>query len=122
MRTLIATLALTASVLAAGDEPVSIRLPQPFTTAGGYIRVVCKVPRNEHNRGLTIGIEGEKNSYWQIDGEASKVTFELGVDHMSCDPGPAFCELKMDSGKTRRVQQAFRVIGCPNDDSSLGEP
>lgn len=106
----------------AAEEPVSIRLSAPFVGPGGEIRVTCRVPRNEHNRKLTLGVENEQQSDRQLDGEAATITHEMWVKHLTCDAGAAFCELTIDSGKVRRVAQRFRVMGCPGDDSSFDSP
>lgn len=112
MRKLALFLFLSCAVLTADGLPVTIRLSQPSIMEGGHINVVCRVPRNEHNRGLVLGVYNEQNSYWQMDGEASKITFELRVAHISCAAGAAFCSLTLDNGKTRTVVQPFSVAGC----------
>jgi hypothetical protein len=121
MRRLALVFYASCAVIAA-EEPVSLRLSAPFVTPGGEIRVTCKVPRNEHNRKLSLGVENEQTSDRQLDGEAATITHEMWVKHLTCDAGSAFCELTLDSGKTRRVVQKVKMLGCPGDDSSFDSP
>lgn len=116
MRRLAFVFYASCAVVLAAEEPVSIRLPQPFAMKGEMIRVICKVPRNVENRGLTLGVENEMSSYRQLDGEAAVITHTLNVDHITCDAGLAYCDLTTSNGKTRRVAQRIKVLGCSTSD------
>lgn len=105
---------LTSGIVAAvmlSAPRVSIRATQ-VVMSGGTILVTCKVPRNVNNRTLRFGVDGYSTSTKQLDGDQARVTWQMFVEHMPCDIGPAFCEVVTAGGRVDRVELPVTVAAC----------
>lgn len=91
---------------------VSIRVNPLVIMAREAMRVVCTVPKDAQNRGLTISVENYSSSFEQLDGDQSRVTHERLISHMPCDAGDVGCRLQT-SGKPDAVAiQSIVIAGC----------
>lgn len=108
-------LALAAAIYyaAVADPPrVTVRANPRVVMAGNAVGVTCRVPRHPDNRGLTVGIDGYRSSYVQLDGEAARVTHLVTYEHVPCEAGDAYCVLADAGGRTWRAAEPVLVSGC----------
>lgn len=105
-------LLLSGILLAATEPRVSIRMNPLVLMAGSAARVTCKVPRDERNRGVTIGIADYRSSYVQIDGLDGAITHQVLFEHIPCDAEEAYCDLEDKFHGHTQARQGFQVAGC----------
>ena len=104
MRTLLVTIMLLAV-----PPTVDIAIRPRALFAGGAIRVTCRVPRDDRNRGLEMGIGGYTSHFVQLNGSDSAITHEQLFQHIPCNVDTAFCALNSD----QMIRTAtFQVSGC----------
>lgn len=107
--------ALVAAVLAgtvATTPRVTIDVMPRTLLAGGSIRLRCRVPRDAANRRLEFGVEGYRSSQEDLDGENARVFWETIIEHVPCDPGPAYCAVQTNQDKWYRAAADLTVAGC----------
>lgn len=110
-------LAILFALALDGERPVVTVSPH-VVLEGGAAHVICRVPLDARNRWVDIGVEGWFATGREIHGEDGPITFDLPTqDHAPCDAGPAFCELRRNSGKPLRAESAFEVHGCDEPDT-----
>lgn len=81
--------------------------------AGQALRLTCKVPRDASNRRVAYGMTLVGSSERQMEGEASRVTYEMLIEHVPCEPGEAFCEVwRTGGGRPVRVSREVTTVGC----------
>lgn len=108
----LAAILLSGTLLAASEPRVSIRMNPLVVMAGNAARITCKVPREERNRGVTIGIANYRSSYDQIDGLDGAITHQVLFEHIPCDAGDAYCDLEDNLHGHTQARQGFQVAGC----------
>ena len=109
MRLLIVTLALIG--VAAAEDPMLSVFPHA-TIVGGNVRITCRVPRNPRNRVVVYGFKDWTTTSRQLDGEDSRITHQILLEGVPCDPGELFCTVLRADGKDRQVVVPFTVVGC----------
>lgn len=107
-------LLLLAILLAATSESrVSIKIRPYVVMAGQAFWLTCHVPRDASNRLLEYGVvDYRPGSQRSLDGERAPATFQVLVEHVPCNVGPAYCAVLADTGRWTRVEQRFEVAGC----------
>lgn len=81
--------------------------------AGGTVRVTCRVPRDARNRSVTLGLDPVTSSAHQLDGEDSRVTWDLLVTHVPCEAERAFCVVTQVNPAGRiTLETPLIVAGC----------
>lgn len=81
------------------------------------IRVTCKVPRDARNRSVTLGFSEWTRSTRPLEGENSKITHDLYLDRIPCDPGDAFCTLTRADAPDVSIHLTVTVAGCREVDA-----
>lgn len=79
---------------------------------GGTVRVTCRVPRDEKNRWLDVGIADLQASRRQLDGEKSRITWEFYFDHIPCGVGEAYCRVITNTGQQSLAHLPIEVTNC----------
>lgn len=77
---------------------------------GATLRVTCKVPRDDRNRGLTINLEGYTSTYIQLEGSASPVTFVRDFSKVPCEVEEVSCKVVRNDSIVEVSRQPVRVI------------
>ncbi len=103
-------LVLFLLVTAPSDEKLTIRVTPTTLFGGGAIRLTCRVPRDPDNRRLEYGVEGYTSSERQLDGEASRVTWDALIDHVPCGVERVFCEVTRADRKRVRATAPLVVV------------
>lgn len=99
-------------LLVAADAPrVAVQVYPSVFFKDSTFRVTCKVPRDERNRLVVMGVENLSESRIALDGENARITHEILL-RADCGVGPAFCELHATGERMRRVQAEFVTSGC----------
>lgn len=93
-------------------ERLTIRLSSPALLPGGFERVTCRVPRDAANRNLSIGLTNYTSSDFQLDGEESRITFQVDFPHVPCEATSAYCLVTRNDASVLRVQQAITIAMC----------
>lgn len=94
-------------------DSLKIKVLGLITQAGGDIRITCHVPRDPDNRGLEVGVEGYRSSFFDMEGADAPITFEVWVKRMPCGASSAYCFLKSNGAKVDQfVRQRLLVVGC----------
>lgn len=101
---------LVLLMMAAVDPEVSIRVTPQTMFGGQSLRLTCRVPRDENNRWLEMGVDGYTSSTHQLDGAASRVTWEQMYHHIPCGTERVFCVLTKAGGRTRQVSASVTVV------------
>ena len=115
MRVLTTILLLLISATATrSDEPVTARVSPGIVMAGrdATVRLTCRVVRHPDNRKLEYGLEGYSSSERQLDGEASRVTWETFITHIPCGVERAFCIITRADRRTFSAFAPLVVAGC----------
>lgn len=109
MYPLIATLIL---LLAA--QRVTIKVDPLAIGPGGNAWVTCRVPRNEINRKVRMGIPNHRMTEFQIDGDNAPAMFTFLVREIPCLPElEALCILETNNPKdTVIVHQRLLMASC----------
>lgn len=93
-------------------QRVTIDVNPRAIMVGNAIRLRCRVPRDEHNRKLEMGVVDYVSSQYDLEGDAAPVTWERLITHMPCDVGPAYCAVQVDDGRWAIERQDLSVNGC----------
>lgn len=94
-------------------DSLKIKVLGMVTQAGGDVRITCHVPRDPDNRGLEVGIENYRSSFFDMEGADAPITYEVWVKRMPCEAGAAYCFLKSNGAKVNQVvRQRLIVSGC----------
>jgi len=100
-------------ILATPPQRQTLNVYPPGLVVGHGVRVTCRVPRHEANRQVTWGFEDWTTSTRQLDGDAAPITWQMLLNHVPCEPGPAFCIVaRADGSRAIRVTQNVVVLGC----------
>ncbi len=113
-------LLLSATLLAATDPRVSIKVNPQVMMAGGSAWITCRVPRHAENRGVTIGIVDYRSSFDQIDGEAGAITHQILFNKIPCGVGDAYCDLVDNRAQHSVVRVPLQVAGCDEGSEAQG--
>jgi hypothetical protein len=109
----LAALLLSGILLGATDPRVTIKLRPQVVMKGGAFWLTCRVPRNPHNRLLEYGVvDYRPGSQRQLDGDRAQITWQVLVEHLPCDVGPAYCAVQTDDGRWERVQHPIVIAAC----------
>lgn len=92
--------------------PVTVSVYPQTVMAGGAVRLRCTVPKDPANRWLDYGLDGYTGSGRQLDGAAAPVTYQVTVDHLPCDVGPAYCRLTRAGKPPVTATRAVLVAAC----------
>lgn len=79
---------------------------------GGTVRVMCRVTPHADNRSVEAGIGEYMRSARQLDGAASKRTFEFWFKQVPCGSEVAFCVVHQTRGRYEVQQRPLTMAGC----------
>lgn len=79
---------------------------------GGTVRVMCRVTPHADNRAVEAGVGEYMRSARQLDGAASKRTYEFFFPQVPCGAEAAFCVVYQTKGRYDMQQRALTVAGC----------
>ena len=99
------TAALVALALAISISPTVL-------SEYGSLWLTCRVGRDARNRTLEYGVVDYVSSLRELAGVYAPVTWQLRMDRVPCDVGPAFCLVSRSDGSRERVIADFLVSGC----------
>jgi hypothetical protein len=109
----LATLLLSGILLAATEPRVSIRVRPQVVMKGQSIWLFCRVPRNADNRLLEYGVADYRpGSQRQLEGAQAPVTWQVLVERIPCEAGPAYCAVRGNDGRWTRAELPLNVAGC----------
>lgn len=114
-RPLLLILLLSVSINAA-DLTFRVDVFPRVVAQNGNVRWRCTIPKDAANRRMRGGFEYYRSFEESLDGAAARVIFERVFQEVPCDPGPAYCEVTRNDGKTSRVTAQLGVAGCPGTD------
>lgn len=104
-------LLLLWAILGAPSNPQLAVMPRVMMR-GAAARVTCRVARDPANRRVIWGFSDYLADERQLDGDASRVTWEALFEHLPCDPGDAFCRVIRADGSRRETRLAVEVAAC----------
>ena len=107
----ITIIAMALLLMGAAEDPMLSVFPHA-TIVGGNVRITCRVPRNPRNRVVVYGFRDWTTTSRQLDGESSRITHQILLQGVPCDPGELFCAVLRADGKDRLVVVPFTVVGC----------
>jgi hypothetical protein len=101
----------------AGPTELELMVRPLVAMRGASVHVRCRVPPHPDNRYLDIGLEGERSSRRQLDGQ---ITHELWIDEVQhCGTTKAYCRvLNKDERVSAQRTQPIRILGCPGQEES----
>ena len=91
---------------------LTIQVSPTSLMAGSTVRVVCKVEPHADNRTVEAGVGEYMRSARQLDGAASRKTFEFWFSHVPCGTEAAFCVVHQTRGRSTVQQRPLQVAGC----------
>ena len=91
---------------------VTLQVSPTTFMAGANVRVVCKVTPHADNRTVEAGVGEYMRSARQLDGAASRKTFEFWFPHVPCGTEMAFCVVHQTRGRSVVQQRQLTVAGC----------
>ena len=111
MRAVMLLVVLCGAALTASERPRIIIYPT-IVQEGDAARVMCRVPRDVDNRGVTWGVELWGSSSIERAGDRAPLyTREVLLVHAPCGAGPAFCAVTRVDGTTVRVTAPL-IVSC----------
>lgn len=110
LSSLVVSAVVILAALTAARPSVSV-YPR-IVMAGSAMRVTCRVPRRAVHRWISWGIDGLGTSTRQLDGLDAPITFERLFEHVSCNTGPAVCEVTDNLGRTLVASADFEIVSC----------
>lgn len=107
-------------VLLSAPKVIELTVRPIVAFVGDTLHVRCRIPPRDTNRLIEFGTDNVSSAI-SLDGSHAPITFERFIQHTDCFTTLGFCRLTDASGKATTRIQPLQILGCNNDDASMGQ-